>query len=130
MSPQGHGIPASKLQPAMPSRRAHPHSLLTHDARQRLFGRHLEAGPTAALVEHGVLRKTQNSEADLHARATERIGETLVLDADADTIHVDTHGTEIILTGTVRSWAESNQACHAAWSIPGVTNVDNRLHVV
>jgi osmotically-inducible protein OsmY len=38
--------------------------------------------------------------------------------ADADTIHVETDGTEIVLTGTVRSFAEVNQACHAAWSVP------------
>ena len=66
------------------------------------------------------------------SEAREHIREALVLGGltDADTIHVETRGTQITLTGTVRSWAESNQACHAAWSLPGVTDVDNRLRVV
>ncbi|MGW5241739.1 BON domain-containing protein [Monashia sp. NPDC004114] len=49
---------------------------------------------------------------------------------DANTIDVGSMGTEITLTGTVRSWAESNQACHVAWSVPGVTKVVNLLRVV
>jgi len=62
----------------------------------------------------------------------ERIRRALVRHArfDADTISVETTGTQITLTGTVRSCAESNQACHAAWAVPGVTKVDNRLRLV
>lgn len=48
---------------------------------------------------------------------------------EADHIHVRTAGTEIELTGTVRTWAERNQAGHIAWNTPGVTNVRNNLHV-
>ena len=32
-----------------------------------------------------------------------------------------------MLTGTVRSWAEKNQAVEAAWASPHVTEVDNRI---
>jgi osmotically-inducible protein OsmY len=62
----------------------------------------------------------------------ERIREALVLAAlgDERTIHVETDGTEITLTGAVSSFAEFNRAGHAAWSVPGVTKVDNRLRVV
>jgi osmotically-inducible protein OsmY len=49
---------------------------------------------------------------------------------DADAIDVESTGTEITLSGTVRSWAESNQACHVAWAVPGVTKVVNLLRVV
>jgi osmotically-inducible protein OsmY len=49
---------------------------------------------------------------------------------DAHTINVETKGTEVTITGTVRSWAEANEACHAVWAVPGVTKVDNRLVVV
>jgi osmotically-inducible protein OsmY len=38
-------------------------------------------------------------------------------------------GSAVILTGTVRSWAERDAAEREAWSAPGVTSVDNRILV-
>ena len=93
-----------------------------------------EASVHAAVAEDAVAPVVgmKPSSSASSSKARERIQETLVLGglADADTVDVETHGTQITLTGTVRSWAESNQACHAAWSLPGVTDVDNRLRVV
>ena len=93
-----------------------------------------EASVHAAVAEDAVAPVVgmKPSSSASSSRARERIQETLVLGglADADTVDVETHGTQITLTGTVRSWAESNRACHAAWSLPGVTDVDNRLRVV
>jgi osmotically-inducible protein OsmY len=48
---------------------------------------------------------------------------------DASRLSVETNGSEIILRGTVRSWAEREQAERAAWSAPGVSKVDNRIRV-
>jgi osmotically-inducible protein OsmY len=48
---------------------------------------------------------------------------------DASSITVETRGSEVILRGTVRSWAEREQADEAAWKAPGVTKVDNRIQI-
>jgi osmotically-inducible protein OsmY len=50
-------------------------------------------------------------------------------EVDASRVTVETDGGEVILRGTVRSWAERQDAERAAWSAPGVTKVDNRIIV-
>ncbi len=48
---------------------------------------------------------------------------------DASNISIETVGTKVILRGVVRSWAEKKEAENAAWSGPGVTDVDNKVTV-
>src|SRR3984885_1995906 len=48
---------------------------------------------------------------------------------DAGRISVEANGSEVILRGTVRSWAEREQAERTAWCAPGVARVDNRIKV-
>jgi osmotically-inducible protein OsmY len=48
---------------------------------------------------------------------------------DASRITVEANGSEVILRGTVRSWAERQEAERAAWAAPGVTRVDNRISI-
>ena len=48
---------------------------------------------------------------------------------DANRITVEANGSEVILKGTVRSWAERQEAERAAWRAPGVTKVDNRITI-
>ncbi len=60
-----------------------------------------------------------------------QIEEALKRNAEVDAKHiiVEAKGDEVILKGTVRSWAERTEAERAAWRAPGVRRVDNRITV-
>ncbi len=48
-------------------------------------------------------------------------------ETDAEHITVDVEGSKVILHGTVRSYAEKKAAEEAAWSAPGVSEVENHI---
>jgi osmotically-inducible protein OsmY len=61
----------------------------------------------------------------------QRIEAALLRDAetDAQRIQVEVKGSTVTLRGTVRSYAEKQEAARVAWSAPGVKAVENQIQV-
>jgi len=49
---------------------------------------------------------------------------------DADALKVETSNGTVTVKGTVRSWAEHDEAIDAAWAAPGVRDVHDRILVL
>jgi len=78
-------------------------------------------------VTDEIALQSQPAPNDVDKRITEALSRNAQIDARRITVTTD--GSTAVLDGTVSSWAERDEAETAAWSAPGVNNVENNLQV-
>jgi len=78
-------------------------------------------------ITNNIQVRPQTAAVDIKRKIEEALRRNAEIDASR--ITVDASGSEVILRGTVHSWAEHEEAERAAWRAPGVTKVDNRIRI-
>ena len=79
-------------------------------------------------VSNNITLKLKNVQPDI---VKQKIEEALKREAmrEARKINVSVEGSTVTLSGDVHSFTEMNDAKFAAWSAPGVTRIENHLHI-
>ena len=78
-------------------------------------------------ITNNIQVRPQTAAVDIKRKIEEALRRNAEIDASR--ITVDASGSEVILRGTVHSWAEHEEAERAAWRAPGVAKVDNRIRI-
>jgi osmotically-inducible protein OsmY len=98
-----------------------------YDFERRATERAVRYIPGVRGVTNLITVKPRLAPTDIKSRIERSFKRQALLDAESITVEVV--GNEVILRGTVRSWAERREAERAAWAAPGVASVKNYITV-
>ncbi len=83
--------------------------------------------PGVVAVHNWITLKPQTSAAQVREKVVAALQRQAT--TDAKSIHIDTSGGKVTLTGHASSWKSVEDAANAAWAAPGVTEVVNQVTV-